>query len=117
MTDFLEIEKAEAKHNIIAWLKEAEEKADELWNKDQEQVKKYFKGTDERKPIGIISKAFMPIFSGIEDYHPYADKSYLIDHYLNRHYDNRLFENVQNILDNYTNLYSDSVQNSIVFTS
>ena len=40
MTDFLEIEKAEAKHNIIAWLKEAEEKADELWNKDQEQVKK-----------------------------------------------------------------------------
>ena len=58
----------------------------------------------------------MPIFSGIEDYHLYADKSYLIDHYLNRHYDNRLFENIQNILDNYTNLYSDSVQNSIVFT-
>jgi len=116
MDDFLKIEKAEAKQNIIAWLKEAEEKADELWNKGQEQVKQYFKGNDERKTIGIIPKNVMPIFSGIADYHLYADKSYLIDHYLNRHYDNRLFENIQNILDNYTNLYSDSVQNSIVFT-
>ena len=57
----------------------------------------------------------MVVFDGIDDYHLYADKSYLIDHYLNRHYDNRLFENIQNVLDNYTNIYFDSVQNSIDF--
>ena len=35
--ELLEIEKEEARHNIELWIKEAEEKADELWNKDQEQ--------------------------------------------------------------------------------
>lgn len=115
MTDKLKSEKAEARQKILSWIKEAEEKADELWNKDQEQVKQYFKGNDERKAIGIISENDMPIFSGIEDYHLYADKSYLIDHYLNRHYDNRLFENIQNILDNHTSIYFDTVQNSFGF--
>lgn len=111
----LEFEKAEAKNNIIKWLNEAEEKADELWNKDQEAVKLFFKDNDERKPIGIISSSDMPIFEGIDDYHLYADKSYLIDHYLNRHYDNRLFDNIQNILDNRTDIYFDFNQNSIGF--
>ena len=115
MEETLAAEKIEARKNIIAWLNEAEEKADVLWNKDQEQVKLYFKGNDERKPIGIIPQHVMPLFSGITDYHLYADKSYVIDHYLNRHYDNRLFENIQNILDNYTNIYFDSVQHSIGF--
>jgi hypothetical protein len=90
-------EKEVFRQNIINWLQEAEEKADELWNKDQNQVKLYFKGNDERKPIGIISDKDMCVFPEIKDNHLYADKSYLIDHYLNRHYDNRLFENIQNI--------------------
>ena len=115
MSTKYETEKIEAKQNIITWLKEAEEKADELWNKNQEQVKLYFKGNDERKAIGIIPENAMHIFSEIKDYHLYADKSYLIDHYLNRHYDNRLFENIQNILDNYTNIYFDTDQNSFGF--
>lgn len=93
--DTLEIEKKEARLNIENWIKEAEEKADELWNKDQEQVRLFFKGNDERKSIGIISSRDMVVFDGIEDYHLYADKSYLIDHYLNRHYNKRLFENIQ----------------------
>lgn len=37
-------EKEVFRQNIINWLQEAEEKADELWNKDQNQVKLYFKG-------------------------------------------------------------------------
>ena len=115
MTENFEEEKNTAKKNIITWLNEAEEKADELWNKDQDQVRLYFKGSDERKPIGIIPQEAMPIFSRIDDYHLYADKSYLIDHYLNRHYDSRLFENIQNILDNYTNIYFDEKQNSFGF--
>ena len=115
MVDTLEAEKAAARQNILTWLKEAEEKADELWNKDQDQVKLYFKDNDERKSIGIIPQNVMPIFIGIEDYHLYADKSYLIDHYLNRHYDNRLFENIQNILDNHTGIYFDTLQNSFGF--
>ncbi|MBR0033141.1 MAG: hypothetical protein IJP61_12780 [Treponema sp.] len=115
MNDKIKLEKEEAKKHIKAWLEEAEEKAADLWNKDQEQVKLYFKDNDERKSIGIIPENAMTIFDGIDDYHLYADKSYLIDHYLNRHYDNRLFENIQNILDNYTNIYFDSVQNSIGF--
>ena len=113
--DTLEIEKKEARHNIEMWIKEAEEKADELWNKDQEQVRLFFKDNDERKSIGIISSGDMVIFDGIEDFHLYADKSYLIDHYLNRHYDNRLFENIQNILDNRTEIYYDLNQKSIGF--
>ena len=113
--DTLEIEKKEARHNIEMWIKEAEEKADELWNKDQEQVRLFFKDNDERKSIGIISSGDMVIFDGIEDFHLYADKSYLIDHYLNRHYDNRLFENIQNILDNRTDIYYDLNQKSIGF--
>ena len=32
-----DVEKQTAKQNIELWIKEAEEKADELWNKDQEQ--------------------------------------------------------------------------------
>ena len=48
-------------------------------------------------------------------YHLYADKSYLIDHYLNRHYNKRLFDNIQNILDNRTDIYFDSNQKSIGF--
>jgi len=108
-------EKEVFRQNIINWLQEAEEKADELWNKDQNQVKLYFKGNDERKPIGIISDKDMCVFPEIKDNHLYADKSYLIDHYLNRHYDNRLFENIQNILDNRTNIYFDTVQKSIGF--
>lgn len=44
------------------WIKEAEEKADELWNKDQEQVRLFFKGNDERKSIGIISSRDMVVF-------------------------------------------------------
>ena len=47
----LEIEKEEARHNIELWIKVAEEKADELWNKDQEQVRLFFKDNDERKTI------------------------------------------------------------------
>ena len=39
-------EKEVFRQNIINWLQEAEEKADELWNKDQNQVKLYFKGND-----------------------------------------------------------------------
>jgi len=113
--DTLEIEKKEARLNIENWIKEAEEKADELWNKDQEQVRLFFKGNDERKSIGIISSRDMVVFDGIEDYHLYADKSYLIDHYLNRHYNKRLFENIQNILDNRTDIYFDSNQKSIGF--
>ena len=113
--DILEIEKKEARLNIENWIKEAEEKADELWNKDQEQVRLFFKGNDERKSIGIISSRDMVVFDGIEDYHLYADKSYLIDHYLNRHYNKRLFENIQNILDNRTDIYFDSNQKSIGF--
>ena len=113
--DSLEIEKKSAKQNIELWIKEAEEKADELWNKDQEQVRLFFKGNDERKSIGIISSRDMVVFDGIEDYHLYADKSYLIDHYLNRHYNKRLFENIQNILDNRTDIYFDSNQKSIGF--
>lgn len=113
--DTLEIEKQIAKQNITLWIKEAEEKADKLWNKDQEQVKLFFKNNDERKSIGIISSEDMIVFDGIEDYHLYADKSYLIDHYLNRHYDNRLFENIQNILDQRTDIYFDINQNSIGF--
>ena len=113
--DTLEIEKKEARLNIKNWIKEAEEKADELWNKDQEQVRLFFKGNDERKSIGIISSRDMVVFDGIEDYHLYADKSYLIDHYLNRHYNKRLFENIQNILDNRTDIYFDSNQKSIGF--
>ena len=113
--DTLEIEKKEARLNIEIWIKEAEEKADELWNKDQEQVRLFFKGNDERKSIGIISSRDMVVFDGIEDYHLYADKSYLIDHYLNRHYNKRLFENIQNILDNRTDIYFDSNQKSIGF--
>ncbi len=113
--DTLEIEKKEARLNIENWIKEAEEKADELWNKDQEQVRLFFKGNDERKSIGIISSGDMVVFAGIEDYHLYADKSYLIDHYLNRHYNKRLFENIQNILDNRTDIYFDSNQKSIGF--
>ena len=113
--DTLEIEKKEARLNIENWIKEAEEKADELWNKDQEQVRLFFKGNDERKSIGIISSRDMVVFHGIEDYHLYADKSYLIDHYLNRHYNKRLFENIQNILDNRTDIYFDSNQKSIGF--
>ena len=115
MPNTIEAEKSEARQNIIAWLNEAEEKASDLWNKDQEQVKQYFKKADERKAIGILPEKAMPIFQGIDDNHLYADKSYLIDHYLNRHYDNRLFENIQNILDDYTGIYADSVQNSIGF--
>ncbi len=115
MCDDIELEKEAAKNHIKAWLEEAEEKAADLWNKDQDQVKLYFKNNDERKSIGIIPKNAMVVFDGIDDYHLYADKSYLIDHYLNRHYDNRLFENIQNVLDNYTNIYFDSVQNSIGF--
>lgn len=113
--DTLEIEKKEARINIKNWIKEAEEKADELWNKDQEQVRLFFKGNDERKSIGIISSRDMVVFDGIEDYHLYADKSYLIDHYLNRHYNKRLFDNIQNILDNRTDIYFDSNQKSIGF--
>ena len=113
--DTLEIEKKEARLNIENWIKEAEEKADELWNKDQEQVRLFFKDNDERKSIGIISSGDMVVFDGIEDYHLYADKSYLIDHYLNRHYNKRLFENIQNILDNRTDIYFDSNQKSIGF--
>ena len=115
MADKLSVEKAEARQNIIRWLSEAEEKADELWNKNQNEVKEFFKGNDERKSIGVIPSEVMSIFPRIEDYHLYADKSYLIDHYLNRHYDNRLFENIQNILDKYTGIYSDSAQNSVGF--
>ena len=115
MESCLDDEKAEARQNIIAWLKEAEEKAEDLWNKDQEQVRFYFKGNDERKAVGIIPEEVMSIFSGIDDYHLYADKSYLIDHYLNRHYDNRLFENIQSVLDNHTGIYFDNAQNSIGF--
>lgn len=111
----LEIEKEEARHNIELWIDEAEEKADELWNKDQEQVRLFFKDNDERKPIGIISFRDMIVFEGIDDYHLYADKSYLIDHYLNRHYDSRLFDNIQNILDNRTDIYFDFNQQSIGF--
>ena len=110
-----DVEKQTAKQNIELWIKEAEEKADELWNKDQEQVRLFFKGNDERKSIGIISSEDMIIFDGIDDYHLYADKSYLIDHYLNRHYDKRLFENIQNILDNRTDIYFDLSQQSIGF--
>ena len=113
--DTLEIEKKEARLNIENWIKEAEEKADDLWNKDQEQVRLFFKGNDERKSIGIISSRDMVVFTGIEDYHLYADKSYLIDHYLNRHYNKRLFKNIQNILDNRTDIYFDSKQKSIGF--
>lgn len=68
----LETEKAEARQNTIAWLNEAEEKAEELWNKNQDQVKLYFKENDERKVVGIIPEEVMPIFSGIEDYHLYG---------------------------------------------
>ena len=113
--DTLEIEKKEARLNIENWIKEAEEKADDLWNKDQEQVRLFFKDNDERKSIGIISSGDMVIFDGIEDFHLYADKSYLIDHYLNRHYNKRLFKNIQNILDNRTDIYFDSNQKSIGF--
>lgn len=113
--NIIEIEKQEAQKNVKAWLKEAEEKSDELWNKDQEEVKLFFKNSDERKAIGIISSEDMAIFDGIEDYHLYADKSYLIDHYLNRHYDSRLFKSIQDILDNHTDIYSDLNQNSIGF--
>ena len=38
MADKLSVEKAEARQNIIRWLSEAEEKADELWNKNQNEV-------------------------------------------------------------------------------
>ena len=54
MAESFEEEKNAAKENIITWLNEAEEKADELWNKNQDQVRLYFKGNDERKPIGIF---------------------------------------------------------------
>ena len=112
-----ELEKKEARKTIDNWLYEAEERASDLWNKDQLQVKKYFleKGTEERKSIGIIPLEAMSVFEDVEDYHLYADKSYLIDHYINRHYDNRLFENIQNVLENYSNIYFDSEQNSICF--
>ena len=50
-----------------------------------------------------------------KDDHLYADKSYFIHHYINRHPDNRLYENIQNVLDNYTNIYFDSNQKSIGF--
>ncbi len=113
--DTLEIEKNEARQNIENWIKEAEEKADELWNKDQEQVRLFFRDNDERKSIGIIPSRDMVVFDGIEDYHLFADKSYLIDHYLNRHYNKRLFENIQNILDKRTDIYFDSNQKSIGF--
>ena len=67
-------EKEVFRQNIINWLQEAEEKADELWNKDQNQVKLYFKGNDERKPIGIISDKDMCVFPEIKDNHLYAGK-------------------------------------------
>lgn len=111
----IETEKLQAKQQIITWLQEAEDTAEMVWNKNQEQVRQFFKGNDERKPIGIFSEEVMPIFCGITDYHLYADKSYIIDHYLNRHYDSRLFENIQTILDTYTNIYFDTAQNSIGF--
>lgn len=114
--ELLEIEKGEARHNIELWIKEAEEKADFLWNREKEDVKNFFKDNDERKFIGIIPEECMQLFEGIEDFHLYADKSYFIHHYINRHPDNRLYENIQNVLDNYTNIYFDTEQKSICFT-
>lgn len=109
------IEKREAYQTVSNWIYEAEEKAEYLWNKEKEDVKEFFKDNDERKFIGIIPSECMQLFEGIEDYHLYADKSYLIHHYINRHPDVRLYDNIQNVLDNYTNVYYDNEQNSIGF--
>ena len=70
---------------------------DSLWNKDQLQVKKLFleNGTEERKPIAIITESGMSIFEGIKDHNLYADKSYIADHYINRHHNARTFLNIQ----------------------
>ena len=44
--ELLEIEKEEARHNIELWIKEAEKKADFLWNREKEEVRQFFKVND-----------------------------------------------------------------------
>ena len=111
-------EKRNAEKTLESWLNLADEMEDSLWNKDQLQVKKIFteNGTEERKPIAVISESDMQIFKGVKDRNLYADKSYIADHYINRHHNARTFLNIQNVLDNYDNIYFDKDQNSTGFT-
>ena len=110
-------EKRAAEKTLESWLELADDMEDSLWNKDQLQVKKLFleNGTEERKPIAIITESGMSIFEGIKDHNLYADKSYIADHYINRHHNARTFLNIQNVLNNYDNIYFDKDQNSIGF--
>ena len=111
--DIRKIEKRKAKHNIQEWA--TKENYDIAFLTPFSKITEIF--GKETKAIGVLPSEIKQIYPSINDYNLYAQKDYFIDHWVNHHSEltESIFDELQNVLDNYDDIYFDPENNTIVF--
>ena len=105
--------KNELKEKIASWVTESNlEEADGM---ERNQIFQMFGNKEE--PIAVIPNECLYLFEPIVDNKIYSGKGYFLDHIVNHHdeINPKEFLNIQNDIDDYSNIYKDPKNESIVF--
>lgn len=107
------LEKKEARKNVKEWA--TKENYDLAFLNSSSKITELF--GSERKAIGVLPLEINQIFPTITDYNLYAQKDYFIDHWVNHHSEltESIFDELQNVLDNYDDIYRDPDNGTVVF--
>ena len=107
------LEKREARKNVKEWA--TKENYDLAFLNSSSKITELF--GSEIKAIGVLPQEINQIFPSITDYNLYAQKDYFIDHWVNHHSEltESIFDELQNVLDNYDDIYRDPDNGTIIF--